>query len=307
MPRLTVDPNCAEAPDFNAGFYTTIRDALAAAQNITPAVATESLKASWTAENDAKKAIWTQQLQEDQELEEAANQATEAEREKEKEEVEKAKREEQKEREKKKPKLNPFTPNKSVASYVTHRPSRFAMQKLHDREYIELSYFTPEGREEAANHDHTVAEEAFALSKVNDYVGLRPIAAFKASKSVIPDNKLTWIQMTRAKTNLLNCMEETGWPSEYCNALATFFLSIENHPRLQRAGGELVMLAYQAQVRRDWHRALKDPTGSHAFDISIINEELLNAMSMKITEDVHQQLTARSVFLVNINLKKNLN
>jgi hypothetical protein len=52
-------------------------------------------------------------------------------REKEKEEVEKAKCEEQKEQEKKKPKLNPFTPNKSVASYVTHRPSRFTMQKLH--------------------------------------------------------------------------------------------------------------------------------------------------------------------------------
>ena len=61
------------------------------------------------------------------------------------------------------------------------------------------------------------------------------------------------------------------------------------------------MLAYQAQVRRNWHRALKDPTGSHAFDISIINEDLLNAMSMKITEDAHQQLTARSDFLVNIN------
>jgi hypothetical protein len=101
---------------------------------------------------------------------------------------------------------------------------------IHDWEYIELSYFTLEGHEEAANHDHTVAEEAFALSKVNDYVRLRPIAAFKASKLVILDNKLTWIQMT---TNLLNCMEETGWPSEYCNALATFFLSIENHPCLQ--------------------------------------------------------------------------
>jgi hypothetical protein len=300
MPRLTVDPNLAEAPDFNAGFYTAIRDALALAQNITPAAATESLQASWTAENDAKKALWAQQLQEDQELEEVANQATQAEIEREKEETERANREEQKEREKKKPKLNPFTPNKPVASYITHRPSRFAMQKLQDREYIELSYFTPEGREEAANHDHTVAEEAFALSKVNDYVGLRPIAAFKASKSVIPDNKLTWIQMTRAKTNLLNCMEETGWPSDYSNALATFFLSIENHPRLQRAGGERVMLAYQAQVRRDWHRALKDPTGNHAFDISIINEDLLNAMSTKITEDIHQQLTARSVSLVNI-------
>ena len=80
MPRLTVDPNFVEAPDFNAGFYTTIRDALAATQNITPAAATESLKASWTAENNAKKAIWMQQLQEDQELEEATNQATEARR-----------------------------------------------------------------------------------------------------------------------------------------------------------------------------------------------------------------------------------
>jgi hypothetical protein len=53
------------------------------------------------------------------------------------------------------------------------------------------------------------------------------------------------------------------------------------------------MLAYQAQVRRDWHCALKDPTRSHAFDISIINEELLNAVSMKITEDAHQQLSIR--------------
>ena len=173
------------------------------------------------------------------------------------------------------------------------RPSRFAMHKLQERDYIELSYFTAEGREEASRSDHAVAEEAFAFSKINDVVALRPIAAYKASSKVIPDDQLTWTQMTGAKTNLLNCMDETGWLSEYIEALAAFFMNIENHRRLQDEGGEAITLAYQAQVRRDWHRALKDPSGAEAFDISIINEMLLDSLATKLAEIRNRSLTAR--------------
>ncbi len=88
-------------------------------------------------------------------------------------------------------------------------------------------------------------------------------------------------------------MEESGWPSEYTEALATFFMNLENHKRLQDEGGEAIILAYQAQVRRDWHCALKDPSGVEAFDISIINETLLDSFATKLTESRNRVLTAR--------------
>ena len=225
-----------------------------------------------------------QQRQEEDDADEAARIAREEEVEKEKEEAKKRGQDEQKERDKKRPKLNPLRSNKSIASTIKMCPSRFAMHKLQERDYIELSYFTAEGREEASRSDHAVAEEAFAFSKINDVVTLRPITAYKALSKVIPDDQLTWTQMTRAKTNLLDCMDETGWPSEYIKALATFFMNIANHRQLQDEGGEAIILTYQAQVQWDWHRALKDPSGAEAFDISIINEMLLDSLATKLTE-----------------------
>ncbi|KDR72390.1 hypothetical protein GALMADRAFT_253193, partial [Galerina marginata CBS 339.88] len=197
MPRITANPNLAEAPDFTLDVYAIARDAIVAHHNITAEAAVERLKAAWTTDNDAKKLAWQQQELADREA--AAQREQEEEDQHRNEEPQRNEQNETRETEKKKPKLNSFVANRPIATAIKLRPSRFALHKLEERDYIELSYFTPEGCAEAANNDHAVAEEAFAFSKVNDLVSLRPISAFKASSKVIQDDKLSWREMSIAK------------------------------------------------------------------------------------------------------------
>ena len=164
----------------------------------------------------------------------------------------------------KKPKLNSFVANCPIVMAIKLRPSHFALHKLKEREYIKLSYFTPEGCAEAVTNNHAVAEEAFAFSI--------------------------------AKINLLQCMEETGWPKDHILALATFYLNFENHPKHQEPDGDAVLLAYQAQVHREWHIEVKSTTGDPAFDISIINDDLVEKISIKMWNRMKMLLVTRLVF-----------
>jgi len=295
-PRITVNPNLAEAPDFTLEVYAIARNAISAQHNITAEEAADRLKEAWTNDNDAKKQAWEQQELADRE--EATRRAQEEEDQHRNEELQRNDQNETRvEPEKKKPKLNSFVANRPIATAIKLRPSRFALHKLEERDYIELSYFTPEGCAEAATNDHAVADEAFAFSKVNDLVSLRPISAFKASSKVIQDDKLSWREMSMAKINLLQCMEETGWPKDHIIALATFYLNLENHPKRQEPDGDAVLLAYQAQVRREWHIQLKSSTGEPAFDISMINDDLVDKIGVKMWNATKTQLVNRSVLL----------
>ena len=140
-----------------------------------------------------------------------------------------------------------------------------------------------------------VAEEAFTFSKVNNLVSLRPISAFKASSKVIQDDKLSWREMLIAKINLLQCMEETGWLKDHIITLTTFYLNLKNHPKHQEPDGDAVLLAYQAQVHREWHIQLKSTTGEPAFDISFINDDLIEKIGVKMWNATKTQLVIRSV------------
>ena len=77
-------------------------------------------------------------------------------------------------------------------SVIAPCPSPFAINKLKSFEYVELSYFTPEGCASAAEENRATAEEAFGLTKVDGFVALKPVASFKASKNVIKDKDLSW-------------------------------------------------------------------------------------------------------------------
>ena len=101
--------------------------------------------------------------------------------------------------------------------------------------------------------------------------------------------------MSIAKINLLQCMEETGWLKDHIVALATFYLNLENHPKHQEPDGDAVLLAYQAQVRCEWHIQLKNTTGEPAFDISFINDDLVKKISVKMWNATKTQLVTRSV------------
>src|SRR4051812_7957720 len=77
MPRITVNPNLAEVPDFTLEVYAIARDAIAAQHNITTEAAAECLKEAWNTDNDAKKQAWEQQELAD--CEEASRRAQEKE------------------------------------------------------------------------------------------------------------------------------------------------------------------------------------------------------------------------------------
>jgi len=170
MPRITLNPNLAEAPDFTLEVYAIAHDAIAAQHNITAEAAVERLKEAWTADNNAKKQAWEQQELADRE--EEALRAQEEEDQRRNAENRPDDQTQTRELEKKKPKLNSFIANHPIPTAIKNRPSRFALHKLEERDYVELSYFTPEGCAEAASNDHAVADEAFAFSKVNDLVTL---------------------------------------------------------------------------------------------------------------------------------------
>jgi len=292
MPRITVNPNLAEAPDFTLEVYAVARDAIATQHHISPEEAAERLNEAWTADNNTKKQAWEQQELADRD--EAAQRAQEEDQQRNK-ECQCNEQNETRELKKKKPKLNSFVANCPITTAIKLHPSWFALHKLEERDYIELSYFTPEGCAEAASNDHAVAEEAFAFSKVNDLVSLQPISAFKASSKVIQDDKLSWCEMSIAKINLLQCMEETGWPKDHIVALTTSYLNLENHPKHQEPDGDAVLLAYQAQVRHEWHIQLKSTTGEPAFDISSTNDDLVEKIGVKMWNATKTQLVTRSV------------
>lgn len=290
MPLLDKNPNDEVPPDYAANEYLPVRNLLIGVPpSITHEEAAQRLLTAWTEANAANKAVWEQEKDErERQAEEERQQTAQA--------AEAARnnngpRHDQQPQpnqdelgrpnlvsEKKKPKLMPMVADRKVATNITNNPCKYATNKLKEFEYVELSYFTIEACSEAAKSDFTVASNAFTLANINDVVSLRPLNQYRASSKPIPDEDLTWRQLTTAKNTLLQAMERTGWPDEYVEALGSFFLRIENHPLLGEEDGETILLKYQARVRRDWHNQLKDTTRDGAFDIGIINEDLVSAI-----------------------------
>ncbi|KAF8973554.1 hypothetical protein BDZ97DRAFT_1775694, partial [Flammula alnicola] len=166
-----------------------------------------------------------------------------------------------------------FEANLPPPSTAIPRPSTFAINKLRELEYVELYYFTPEGLAEAATHDHSATRDALTFAQIDGTTILRPSSTSNPSPNVVPDDALTWRQMTIAKTTLLHWMASTGWANKYIAALDKFYICLEAHQIRFEPDGEASLLQYQAEVRREWHDALDPQSPIPAFDISRINED----------------------------------
>jgi hypothetical protein len=276
MARIAQDPNVAEPPDFDSQDFRDTCTPLATVERTVDHIIND-LKATWTRLNDAKKVAWQLQTEADQEAENEAlkiqqefDQAVALEQ-------QRLEETERREKDKKKPKIKDFTADKPVGNVVTLRPSSYALAKLRDFEYIELHYFSTEGCTEAAKHDLTSVKDTFALMSSNNRLLLKPMAALKPSSKVLRDEDLNWRQMTMAKNNMLHHMGEEGWPNKHV-ALATFFLRLDCHRLRQQPDSDAVLIIYQAQVRREWHDALKTTNDKEGFDIGIINDQRIDAL-----------------------------
>ncbi|KAM6503929.1 hypothetical protein JOM56_000872, partial [Amanita muscaria] len=174
------------------------------------------------------------------------------------------------------------------------RPSSYALKRLEKYEYVDLWYFTEEGCEDALRFNQSTAPDTYTLANLGDTLSLRPIDAMKALRNAFGDEKLTWRQMSIAKTSLLHHMTELGWDVTYVRALASFYVALESHPRRrQGTNGDKVLLLYQAEVRREWFQQLTQERIQTVFDISIINEERLRRIDEALYTIERDQVMTR--------------
>ncbi|KIJ89442.1 hypothetical protein K443DRAFT_687279 [Laccaria amethystina LaAM-08-1] len=295
MPRITQDPSLEVRPDFTSAAYDAVCTALATAEGVEKEAVAARLSDAWDVDNNTRKMAWEEQLREDEATAAEVRLAQEENELREREEHRKEEEAERKEKEKKRPKLKDFVANRPVGDTTQLRPSRYAVHKLDEREYIELYYFTLEGCTEAVKLDRTIAQDAFTFAKADDTLLLRPMASHKPSNKVIPDEDLTWRQMSIAKACLLHHMAQTGWPEPHIIALAEFYLNLEGHPMRLQVDGDRVLLNYQAQVRREWHEALRNTNDEPAFDISIINIKRVEAIGADLWNTRRTEGVLRSV------------
>ena len=190
---------------------------------------------------------------------------------------------------KKKAKMADFAEGQAPPDVIRQHPSQYAIQKLYTYDFIELWYFTQEGCKDAAFTHHTNAEDAFGVTNSNDVLTLHPITSVKASKHAVPNEDLSFSQLMQARISFMEYAQQAGWPEKHIKALAVFFWKLETHPKHEDHNGDRTIINYAATVCRQWHDKLKASRG-RAFDISVINESLMNSIHLRIGSADYQQL-----------------
>ncbi|KIK77233.1 hypothetical protein PAXRUDRAFT_17639 [Paxillus rubicundulus Ve08.2h10] len=109
-------------------------------------------------------------------------------------------------------------------------PSQYAVLKLKKIEFVELWYFSPERCRDAAKSSSSTMEDTFGISKVDDILTMRLVAALKQSHNVVNGCDLPISDFFRAKNSFLVHVEHAGWLKKHINALAEIFWHLENHP-----------------------------------------------------------------------------
>ncbi|KIJ06992.1 hypothetical protein PAXINDRAFT_19805 [Paxillus involutus ATCC 200175] len=274
------DPSNEVCPNFALDFYRPMRDALLVNADNEEQIL-DNLVQMWTAEHNQRVELWNERQRVEALLaEEAEGVRRTQEREAQCLVDDEAERE-RTDLEKKKPKMNDFDDEVEVGNVIIPRPSQYALLKLKNFEFVELWYFSPEGCRDAAKSSSSIMEDTFGISKVDDILTMRPVAALKQSRNVVNDYDLPISDFFRAKNSFLVHIEHVSWPKKHINALAEFFWHLENHPICNRRHGNTVMLLYAHRVCRLWHDDLK--RGS-AFNILKLNDSLMNAFNEEVVD-----------------------
>ncbi|KAJ3888540.1 hypothetical protein GG344DRAFT_53390, partial [Lentinula edodes] len=258
--RLEIDPAKIPAPNFASGAHTFMRNALITDAN-TPEITTDEhaaqrLKVQWEVHIEGPKAQYEVQLREAETLREQRRQeAADAERLAAVEQQEKEK-ELAKEADKKRMPIYNFQKGVGVES-IPLQVHPYAKKMMTARKYVPLWYFLPDA-----------ATEAKERSK-DSLVGSHTV---RASPNAIPDSRLSWPQVMRAKSAFLNTLRLGAWPDDHISMFAAFYINMDMHSELQEQDGDRVMAHYHAEMRLAWYDAMerKEP-----FDLSVISNRVL--------------------------------
>ncbi|KAJ3858598.1 hypothetical protein EV359DRAFT_87486 [Lentinula novae-zelandiae] len=270
--RLEIDPSKIPAIDFTSDAYTFIRNALIADAG-TPEINTDELAAlRLKAHIESLRTQYETQLQEVEALREQSRQeAADAERLAAAELQEKEK-EMAKEAEKKCLPIYSFQKGVGVDS-IPLQLHPYAKKMMSARKYVPLWYFLPDAASEAkerskdsldTNHLQFAVEDSNNLS--GSTVSLVGSHTVRASPNTIPDSRLSWPQVMRAKSAFLNALDLGTWPDNYILMFGAFYINMDMHRELQEQDGNRVMAHYHAEMRMAWYDAMerKEP-----FDLSV--------------------------------------
>lgn len=286
MANITINPSTEACPDFTTAIWQTTRAALTAATQQDDAAVAEALTANWEQDRTNRQQVWDEQ-REAMRVQQEADDTAAAEIQRTQNEVRQALLiEEARIADSKKPKLSSFNPDRMVGSSIEMPPAVFAIRKLERFEFVELWYFTPEGRLEAQTNSFASTQDAFALTNVDDMLALKSVSSMRSSKAVVKDQDLSWDQMFRAKAMMLGQMTLAGWSADHVKSLALMFYNLENHEQRERPNGKQIIQTYAARVRRDWHACLDRQEG---YNISVINPLLMRSIADEIQDFIRDE------------------
>ena len=295
MPRIVDDPNRAVCPDFGGPTWEYLRQSVVNAHQgdlpMTLEQAGQQMKDTWAQENQRQIAAWNDQVREDQEAQDELDRVAGEEAEAQRAQQEKDEGDRRREAEKKKPKLNPYDPERRVEKHIQTRPASYALNKIYNLEYVELDYFTPRGRREAAaDANRSISNDTLAFTQTGDTFAIQPMAAIRPSKHIRNDEDISWEDMLDAKNIMLHFMAMSGqWEDAHATSIASFFYNLETHQRKDQKNGKKTLLLYQSRVRREWFDALKRGEG---FNIELIEDDLLRDYAEEISESIRDSENA---------------
>ena len=142
--------------------------------------------------------------------------------------------------------------------YASFPPAQSVLDELRKREHFDLGLVTPEGCRETDNLNRSDSD-AFTLAKDDGgKLTFSSTPSYKRSSKARSDEQLTMVDISLAKTCLLDYMGRTGWPPEVVEMWAHFYLTLENHRLRQVAGahGERVLVRYHAEARARFYEAI---------------------------------------------------
>ncbi|KAF9059443.1 hypothetical protein BDP27DRAFT_1500774 [Rhodocollybia butyracea] len=261
--RIELDPSKIPCPEFAGDTSSFVRNALISDANMpditTDALATQKLREQWQAENTALQALYQAQTQADQALAEQQAQEEEAAR-------------------------------RAVA---VEREQREA-EMIAARKYFTLWHLLPEASQEARERSRDTSEtNRFQLVTNDNTNSSNPTLTLigfhnsRASPNAIPDSKLSWAQVQRAKSAFLQALVPIGnYNPEYVQMFAEFYTNMDMHRELQQTNGDLVMALYHAEMRFAFYEAVKR---QKPFDLSVIAEDILEDCRKQIRSRAHTQ------------------
>lgn len=275
--QILSDPSLETAPDFLSADYNNIRAALHGQRSVSDADIVTELTALWTLLQGPRQAAWDRQVLAEKATEDArilaeVNTATAAAT---------LIIQEKADAEKKRPKVGDFVVGVAVPDVIRDNPSQYALHKLLNRDIVELWYFTPEGRKEAALTAKTISKDTFSLARTDNALSLRASTSHCPSPKVMQDRNLLWTQMTLGKNKMLECMLACGWPAKHIRSLKSFFYGLDCHVIRDQDMGDEALLLYQECMHAQWHLNLKRDRG---WDISCLSVTLLQWIHTELVQ-----------------------